>query len=74
MKDTKSIEGLKDALAELYPLRHMDDANVKIAWGEALLEYLEAGHQLLDLPWFQDYPTDFQQLMAQELKRQGLKS
>ena len=67
MKDTKSIEGLKEAMASIqtnHPDR--DEANVMLAWGGALVEYLEAGHQLFDLPWFQSYPADLQQALDNE--------
>ena len=67
MIDTKSIEGLKQAMAPLYSIRHKnDEANVKIAWGEALVEYLQAGHNLFDLAWFNSPPADLQLALNNE--------
>ena len=67
MKDTKSIEGLKDAMKEIKSqCEPGDKLDVMIAWGESLVEYLEAGHQLDDLSWFQEYPADLQQVIANE--------
>ena len=52
--NTELMTNLQAVLRDLYPLAKAGDENahVKLAWGNALYEYLDRGHCLTDLDWF----------------------
>ena len=51
---TELMVALKATVDELRPLAEAGDesAHIKVAWGEALYEYMAEGHRLTDLDWF----------------------